>query len=218
MIMKNNKIFAWSLILLISFGLNITIAFSQRLGGLSKNSISNRFLISNGPQGPIKGGESAVTDMLLLDDGWVYGSTKATWSGVNCHIFRTNSEKVEHVLNLTSKFSQQTSITDITVGKGNVLIGSTSTSNEIFDDKSKKYEGGRLFSFNPATKHLDDFGVIAPGQGINCITVDSLRGIIYGITYPAGHLFSYTIKTRTIKDFAEVMTPWRVKDFGRVSW
>ncbi|MDB5120037.1 MAG: hypothetical protein JWN56_1255 [Sphingobacteriales bacterium] len=216
--MKNNKILACSLILLISLGFTITKGYGQRVGGLPTKSISNRLLISNGPEGPIKGGESAVTDMLLLKDGWVYGSTKATWGGVNCHLFRTNSAKIEHVLNITSKFTQQTSITDIAVGKGDVLIGSTSTSNEIFDDKTKKYEGGRLFSFNPATKSLKDFGIIARGQGINCITVDTVREIIYGVTYPAGHLFSYTIKTKALKDYGEIMTPWRVKDFGRVSW
>lgn len=215
---RSIEIFICSWIIFTALGLNTTTAYGQRLGGLSKNSISSRFLISNGPQGPIKGGESAVTDMVLLENGWVYGSTKATWGGLNCHIFRTNSEKAEHVFNVTSKFPHQTSVTDITVGKGNVLIGSTSSSNEIFDDKNNRYEGGRLFSLDPVTMHITDYGVIASGQGINCITVDTLREIIYGVTYPAGHLFSYSIKTKAIKNFGEVMTPWRVKDLGRVSW
>ncbi len=34
------------------------------------------FLVSNGPDGPIHGGESAVTDMVLMEDGWVYGSAR----------------------------------------------------------------------------------------------------------------------------------------------
>lgn len=218
MITKKNRMYRCLLMLIVSYGVNTDIGYSQRLGGLPKNSISKRLLVSNGVQGPIKGGESAVTDMLLLDDGWVYGSTKGTWGGVNSHIFRTNSEKVEHVLSLSSKFSQQTSITDIAKGQNNSIIGATSTSNEIFDDDSKTYEGGRIFAFHPSSKRLDDYGVVAAGQGINCITVDTVRAIIYGVTYPAGHLFSFNIKTKTTTDFGEIMTPWRVKDFGQVSW
>ena len=197
---------------------NSTITFAQRLGGMPRQAISNRLLISNGPKGPIQGGESAVTDMILMKDDWVYGSTKATWGAENCHLFRTNGEKVEHVMNVTSKLPGQTAITDVANGKGNILIGSTSTYDDVFDGKGKSYEGGHLFSFDPATKKMEDFGVITPNQGINCIAIDSVRGKIYGVTYPSGHLFSFDAATKAIKDFGEVMTPWRVKDLGRVSW
>ena len=57
--------------------------------------------------------------------------------------------------------------------------------------QDKDYKGGHLFSFDPATGKSEDLGIIASGQGINCIAVDSMRGKIYGVTYPAGHLFSY---------------------------
>lgn len=216
--MKNNRISVCFMMLLLAIVFNITIAVAQRAGGLPGNSISNRLLISNGPKGPIHGGESAVTDMILLNDGWVYGSTKATWGAANCHLFRTDGEKVEHVFNLTSKISGQTAISDIDFGKGNMIIGCTSTYDDVFDDRNKHYGGGHLFSFDPATMKIEDFGIIAQGQGINCIASDTIRGKIYGVTYPAGHLFSFDFKTRTIKDFGEVMTPWRVKDLGRVSW
>ncbi len=215
---KKNRRSVCSVMLLLAMVFSSDVAFAQRLGGLPPNSILNRLLISNGPKGPIQGGESAVTDMVLLNDGWVYGSTKATWGAENCHLFRTDGEKVEHVLNLTSKFPGQTAISDIAYGIGNTLIGSTSTYNEIFDVKNRTYEGGHLFSFDPVTHKIEDYGIIAQGEGINCIAIDSIRGKIYGVTYPAGHLFSFDIKSKAIKDFGEVMTPWRVKDLGRVSW
>ena len=217
--MKNN-VFSLKgfVMLLLAMVFNNNMAIAQRAGGLPANTILNRLQISNGPKGPIQGGESAVTDMILLNDGWVYGSTKATWGAENCHLFRTDGERVEHVLNLTSKIPGQTAITDMAYGKGNIIISCTSTYDEVFDDKSKSYEGGHLFSFSPATKKMEDFGIIARGEGINCIAIDSVRGKIYGVTYPAGHLFCYDLKTKAIKDFGEVMTPWRVKDLGRVSW
>lgn len=216
--MKNKDIILWFSFLCLAAVLNATVTFAQRAGGLPKTTIKNRMLISDGPKGPIQGGESAVTDMVLMADGWVYGSTKATWGAENCHLFRTDGDKVEHLVNITSQLPRQSTISDLAVGKGNVLIGSTSTYNEIFDDKDNKYDGGHLFSFDVASNKLEDLGVVAKGQGINCLAVDSVRGKIYGVTYPAGHLFAYDIKTKDIRDFGEVMTPWRVKDMGRVSW
>jgi hypothetical protein len=63
-----------------------------------------------------------------------------------------------------------------------------------------------------------DFGIIASGQGLNCVAVDTLHTSIYCVTYPAGHLCSFNYATTEKKDFGEVMKPWRVKDFGKVSW
>jgi hypothetical protein len=216
--LKQVKIFGCYLILFLSVGMFTATSFGQRAEAITRGFVSKHILISNGPQGPIHGGESAVTDMILMNNGWVYGSTKATWVAQNCHLFRTDGEKVEHILNVTAVLHGQTSINDLCIGKGNILIGCTLTYNEILDDSSKRYEGGHLFSFNPANRKIEDLGIITAGQGINCIINDSIRGRIYGITYPAGHLFFYNIKTKSIKDFGEIITPWRVKDLGRVSW
>ena len=216
--MKIKKIFAWFFVSFLLITFNSATSLGQVAGAITRGSVLRHILISNGPQGPIRGGESAVTDMILMNDGWVYGSTKATWGAQNCHLFRTDGEKVEHVLNVTSKYAGQTSINDLCVWKGNLLLGCTSTYDEILDDTTKGYEGGHLFSFDPSTRICEDLGIIARGQGINCIASDSIHGKIFGITYPAGHLFSYDFKLKSKKDFGEVMKPWRVKDLGRVSW
>jgi hypothetical protein len=216
--MKNSRLFLCITILLAALLLDSTLTSAQRLGGLPRKAIVNKILISDGPKGPIQGGESAVTDMVLLPDGWVYGSTKATWGAERCHIYRTKGEEVEHMLDFTSKFPGQTSISDLASGTNNMLIGCTTTYDEVFDDPESTYEGGHLFSYNPSTGQAMDLGIIAPGQGINCIVVDTVRARIYGVTYPAGHLFSFDLNEKKIKDFGEVMTPWRVKDLGRVSW
>lgn len=216
--MKINGRFVWFLVVFLLIRFFVPTALAQRAGRLPPGSISKSILISNGPKGPIHGGESAVTDMILMNDGWVYGSTRATLGADGCHLFRTDSEKIEHLLNVASILHGQTSVSDLAVGQKNVLIGCTSTYDEIFDDKRNMYEGGHLFSFNPSTKEFADLGVIAPGQGINCVAVDTQHARIYGVTYPAGHLFAYNYNTKSIKDFGEVMTPWRVKDLGKVSW
>jgi hypothetical protein len=80
---------------IISLSLAVIVPVSRaqgRRGSLDEGSIVRQYLVSNGPKGPIHGGESAVTDMVLLADGWVYGSTAATWGGKTCHIFRPTGE------------------------------------------------------------------------------------------------------------------------------
>lgn len=216
--MQNSKFFLWLLLVAALTFCEAAACLAQRAGGLPRSAIKKRILISDGPKGPIRGGESAVTDMVLLKDGWVYGSTKATWGAEACHLFRTDGDEVQHVLNVASRLTTQSAVTDLAIGKNGVLVGATSTYNEIFDDKSKSYEGGHLFTYDPVSNKFEDLGIVARGQGINCLAVDSVRGRIYGVTYPAGHLFAYETATRAVRDFGEVMTPWRVKDMGRVSW
>ncbi len=215
--MKRISLLTCTMIIALALG-DSSILVAQRRGGLPREAITNRLLISNGPSGPILGGESAVTDMVLLKDGWIYGSTRATWGAERCHIFRTNGEKIEHVINLTSKLRWQTTISDLVEGQHNSLLGCTSTYDQIFDQEQNDYEGGHLFSFDPETGLMKDFGIMATNQGINCLVADTVRAIVYGVTYPAGHLFSFDLAHKTIRDFGEVMTPWRVKDLGRVSW
>ncbi len=82
--MRNIKIFTRSLLVFLLIGYNVVSSFSQRVGAITRGSVSKHIPVSNGPQGPIHGGESAVTDMILMNNAWVYGSTKATWGGLNC--------------------------------------------------------------------------------------------------------------------------------------
>ncbi|MFC1693079.1 hypothetical protein ACFL1R_06205 [Candidatus Latescibacterota bacterium] len=215
--MKTGNRFVQILTIAVLLTLALSTAEAQRFGAMEPGSLGSRFLISNGPKGPIHGGESAVTDLILMDDGWVYGSTGATWGAEACHLFRTDGETSEHVLNVTGKLPGQVKISDLTVGPKNILIGGTTTHNEVFDEK-KRYDGGHIFSYDPKTRAFVDYGVISPGQGINCVAVDSLHMRVYCVTYPEGHLFAYNYETKQKKDFGEVMKPWRVKDIGSVSW
>lgn len=196
----------------------VTLLYGQREGGLPQGMVLDRLLVSDGPDGPIRGGESAVTDLIVMDDDWVYGGTEATWGAENAHLFRTNGQQIEHLQNLTSQFSGQTAVRDLHKLSGKVLVGATSTGNDQFDDADHIYTGGHLFLYDLEREEIDDLGIIAEGQGIHCITVDRSREIVYGVTYPAGHLFSYDLQEDRIRDYGEVMTPRRVSHLGRVSW
>ena len=200
------------------FVLAVTSAEAQRYGGMESGSIEKSLLLSNGPKGPIHGGESAITDMIFMPDGLVYGSTEAIRGAQACHIFHSCGDHTAHEVNVTEKLPGQVKVLDIAQGYGNSLVGGTTTYNEIFDDPDSDYEGGHLFSFDTETKTFNDLGIISPGQGIHCVAVDTVHTRIYCVTYPEGHLYAYNYETEQKKDFGEVMKPWRIKDLGRVSW
>lgn len=207
------RLFAFTAILMLSLP-----AQAQRRGNIFPGLVMRHYLIADGPEGPIHGGESAVTDMLLLGDGIVYGSTEATWGATSCHIFRTDSFKSEHVLNLTGRLPGQPKIKDMDIGPGGIIVGVTTTYDEVFDDAKKQYEGGHIFSYDPKTGAFVDHGIVSKGYGLNCVAVDTVHTRVYTVSYPEGKLFAYNYETREIKDFGVVMAPWRVKDLGRVSW
>ena len=124
-----------------SLGFFDSEADEDNLNGWLKET-KGRYMIANGPKGPIYGGESAVTGMILMDDGWVYGSTEATWNGKACHLFRTDGEKSEHLINVTQKLPGQVKVAGIDSGPENMIIGGTTTFNEVFEER-RKYEGGQ---------------------------------------------------------------------------
>ena len=213
---RNRLFIAASLVLIAA--LIATPAIAQRRGSMDRSLITGQVLISNGPEGPIKGGESAIVNMLLMGNGKVYGATEATYGAENCHLFSFEGETSSHVLNLTKKIAGQTKISNIAYGPAGTIVGGTSTYNEVFDNAKNKYDGGHLFSFDPATSAFVDHGIVMDGQGINCVAVDTLHSRIYCVTYPKAHLFSLDYKTGEKKDYGMVMKEWRVKDLGLVSW
>ena len=120
--MKTKTFIIWTMTALTVLA-PVTGAYAQRAGGMDSGSILRHYLISNGPEGPIHGGESAVTDMILMDDGWVYGSTEATWGADACHLFRTDGEVSEHVVDVSSEISGQPKVSDMDIGpKGELYI------------------------------------------------------------------------------------------------
>jgi len=57
------------------------------------------------------------------------------------------------------------------------------------------YTGGFLLVYDIATRKTEQRGVIAPYEGVRSMVLDEGRMILYGVTYPKVHLFSYDLKT-----------------------
>ncbi len=64
----------------------------------------------------------------------------------------------------------------------------------------KEYRGGHLLVYDMDTKTFEDLGIGPHNEGIITMNMDTLRGLIYGLSWPTGYLFRYDIATREMKD------------------
>lgn len=68
----------------------------------------------------------------------------------------------------------------------------------------KPYRGGHLLAFDMKTKKTESL-CIAPGaEGILTMNMDTLRGIIYALTWPSAYFFTYHVNTREMKNLGPV--------------
>jgi gamma-glutamylcyclotransferase (GGCT)/AIG2-like uncharacterized protein YtfP len=64
----------------------------------------------------------------------------------------------------------------------------------------KPYRGGHLLAYNMKTKTGESLGIAPNGEGILTTAMDTVRGIIYGLTWPTGHLFRLDVNSREMTD------------------
>lgn len=62
------------------------------------------------------------------------------------------------------------------------------------------YRGGHLLALDMQTRNTEDLGIAPHNEGILTMSMDTERGLIYGLTWPSGYLFRYNVATREMKD------------------
>ena len=62
------------------------------------------------------------------------------------------------------------------------------------------YRGGHLLAFDMKTRKTEDLGIAPHNEGILTMNMDIKRGLIYGLTWPTGYLFSYDVVKKEMKD------------------
>jgi hypothetical protein len=79
-----------------------------------------------------------------------------------------------------------------------------------------KFPGGRILRYNPARGDegvyleespaiVDDLGLILAKNSIYALTIDNQKDVLYGITYPDAHFFSFDINTRRSQDYGPML-------------
>lgn len=62
------------------------------------------------------------------------------------------------------------------------------------------YRGGHLLAFDMKTRKTEDLGIPPDKGGILTMNMDTVRGLIYGLTWPAGNLFRFNVNIREMED------------------
>jgi sugar lactone lactonase YvrE len=148
----------------------------------------------------------AVTALAVSPEGLVYGGTSSE-RGKSCWLFRTNGESIAVVSRLTDAIPGQERIVNslVIASDGRLFGGTTNYAGE--EDVPESYEGGHLFSMDPAGGEIRDHGIPVKGQGVICMVIDPERNAAYGLTYPRGHLVAWDLDSGRIEDKGPTVPP-----------
>ena len=68
----------------------------------------------------------------------------------------------------------------------------------------KLYPGGHILSYDLKTKAFSDLAILPNGEGMVTMTMDCVRGQVYGITWPKGNFVHYDVNTKILKNLGQV--------------
>ena len=68
----------------------------------------------------------------------------------------------------------------------------------------KPYPGGHLLALDMQTGKCDDLAVAPNREGVLAMNMDTLRGRIFGLTWPSGMFFRFDLATRNLKNFGKI--------------
>ncbi|NIA08081.1 MAG: hypothetical protein GWP14_10700 [Actinobacteria bacterium] len=73
-----------------------------------------------------------------------------------------------------------------------------------WDDPERMAEGFHIFSYDPVTESLEDFGIMSPNEGSRAMALAQKRGLLYGITWPRDHFYVYDLNRRKYSDLGRI--------------
>ncbi|HOL67236.1 MAG TPA: hypothetical protein PKX93_07260, partial [bacterium] len=73
-----------------------------------------------------------------------------------------------------------------------------------WDDPARWFPGSYLFTYNPATGELTNFGIGPVKEGTRAMALDEKRQLLYGITWPRNHLYLFHLDTRRYLDLGRI--------------
>ena len=152
------------------------------------------------PLDVIPSGECAIRALSVAPDGTIYGAT----SGEKSHLFVLYPQH-GYVLPLGVIPQATTVHRSLAVSsEGDVYIGA-SIAIDNNGEGYAKYGGGHLLRYNHRDDQqtgikigrplqVADLGIPVAGEGIYSLAIDRVNKVIYGLSYPNGHFFSYSLE------------------------
>jgi hypothetical protein len=151
------------------------------------------------PLDVIPDGESGITSLAVAPDGDLYGAT----SGARSHLFVLSP--IHGFVQPLGYLPDTKSVTHAVVisAEGDVYIGSGTSGHLLKYTPSNPYDQEIGTHDNKAVP-VKDLGQAVEGQGIFTLEIDRNAGVIYGLTSPDTHFFSFSISTGKFSDWGVV--------------
>jgi hypothetical protein len=173
---------------------------------------------------------SAITSLVTAWNGKIYGGT----TGDEAYLFMFDPviNKVRHLGKITGQESIHHSIVEgkdsciyfgtgmnmfeeITLSKGDLDTELDRILWQDIKNHFKDYQGGHLFRYNPKMSNnkvklqqmscdMEDLGIPLPQNSIYALTANPQKDEIYGLTYPDGHFFIYSLDAKKFADLGSV--------------
>ncbi|MFA5820353.1 MAG: hypothetical protein WC854_13890 [Bacteroidales bacterium] len=68
----------------------------------------------------------------------------------------------------------------------------------------KPYQGGHILAYDLKSEKFEDLGIELHREGILSMNMDTLRGVIYGLSWPSGYFFRYDLAKKEMKDIGPI--------------
>lgn len=68
----------------------------------------------------------------------------------------------------------------------------------------KPYQGGHILSYDLKTGKFENLAVEPHQEGIITMTMDTLRGVVYGLTWPSGYFIRYDMAKKKMTDLGPI--------------
>ena len=73
-----------------------------------------------------------------------------------------------------------------------------------WDDPAVRFPGSHIFTFDPASGQVVDYGIGPLREGSRCLALDEKRRKLYGITWPRNHVYVYYLDERRYEDLGRI--------------
>jgi len=175
---------------------------------------------------------SAITSLITASTGKIYGGTSGEEAYL--FMFDPVINKVRHLGKISGQESIHHSMVEgkdscIYIGTGKDMFKEITLSKGGIDEKVpidkslwqdiqnyyKVYEGGHLYRYNPKKSNnrvklpemdceLEDLGIPLTHNSVYALTINAEGSEIYGLTYPDGHFFIYSVNHRKYTDLGTI--------------
>lgn len=157
--------------------------------------------------------------LSVASNGKIYYvlSSQSIDTGAQIYAFEPRNEVIEHLGDLTEACGEKGSKA-IVQGKSHVnfvesdrklYFASHIGYYSIIDGMEKMgippegyipYPGGHLLYYDMNSGEFEDLAIAPHNEGILTMNMDTVRGLIYGLTWPTGYFFRFDIKKREMTD------------------